>query len=130
MQAGELRALGVTAPEPIEGVNIPTLVEQGINVTFANWRCLLAPPQNDRRAELLVVGIRHRRPVGKLLLGSVSQQVLLECPKPVLAVKPTDLEQEVSDEEQARGEPERLAAEPEFFIHAHALTAVSRQVTA
>jgi nucleotide-binding universal stress UspA family protein len=38
-------------------------------------------------AELLVIGIKHRNPVGKLLLGSVSQQVLLECPKPVLAVK-------------------------------------------
>jgi nucleotide-binding universal stress UspA family protein len=40
-----------------------------------------------RRIELLVIGIRHRTPVGKLLLGSVSQQLLLECPKPVLAVK-------------------------------------------
>ena len=39
-------------------------------------------------AELLVIGIRHRNPVGKLLLGSVAQQLLLECPKPVLAVKP------------------------------------------
>lgn len=39
-------------------------------------------------AELLVIGVRHRSPVGKLLLGSVSQQLLLECPKPVLAVKP------------------------------------------
>jgi len=39
-------------------------------------------------AALLVIGIRHRSPVGKLLLGSVSQQLLLECPKPVLAVKP------------------------------------------
>ena len=42
-------------------------------------------------AELLVIGIRHRSPVGKLLLGSVSQQLLLECAKPVLAVKPDEL---------------------------------------
>lgn len=41
-------------------------------------------------AELLVIGIRHRNPVGKLLLGSVSQQLLLECRKPVLAVKPSE----------------------------------------
>ena len=40
-------------------------------------------------AEMLVVGIRHRNPVGKLLLGSVAQKLILECPKPVLAVKPT-----------------------------------------
>ncbi|MCV7423646.1 universal stress protein [Mycobacterium yunnanensis] len=41
-------------------------------------------------AELLVIGIRHRNPVGKLLLGSVSQQLILECQKPVLAVKPSE----------------------------------------
>lgn len=41
-------------------------------------------------AELLVLGIRHRNPVGKLLLGSVSQRLLLECQKPVLAVKPSE----------------------------------------
>ena len=42
-------------------------------------------------ADLLVIGVRHRSPVGKLLLGSLSQQLLLECPKPVLAVKPDEL---------------------------------------
>ena len=41
-------------------------------------------------SDLLVIGIRHRNPVGKLLLGSVFQQLLLECPKPVLAVKPQE----------------------------------------
>jgi nucleotide-binding universal stress UspA family protein len=41
-------------------------------------------------AELLVIGVRHRSPVGKLLLGSLSQRLLLECPKPVLAVKPAE----------------------------------------
>lgn len=39
-------------------------------------------------ADLLVIGIRDRNPVGKLLLGSLTQRLLLECPKPVLAVKP------------------------------------------
>ncbi len=44
VEAGELRALAVTSPEPIEGFDAPTLVEQGIDVTFAHWRCILAPP--------------------------------------------------------------------------------------
>jgi nucleotide-binding universal stress UspA family protein len=50
----------------------------------------LLKAMNRDDADLLVIGIRHRSPVGKLLLGSVSQQLLLECPKPVLAVKPDE----------------------------------------
>lgn len=50
---------------------------------------LLAAMNRDD-AQLLVVGIRHRNPVGKLLLGSVAQKLILECPKPVLAVKPQE----------------------------------------
>jgi nucleotide-binding universal stress UspA family protein len=37
--------------------------------------------------DLLVLGIRHRTPVGKLILGSTEQQILLDAPRPVLAVK-------------------------------------------
>lgn len=38
-------------------------------------------------AELIVIAVRHRTAVGKLLLGSTAQTVILEAPCPVLAVK-------------------------------------------
>ena len=39
-------------------------------------------------ATSLVMGIRRRSPVGKILMGSVAQQILLDATVPVISVKP------------------------------------------
>lgn len=39
-------------------------------------------------ADRLVIGVRKRTPVGKLLMGRVTQMILLDAPMPVIAVKP------------------------------------------
>jgi nucleotide-binding universal stress UspA family protein len=49
-------------------------------------RVLALVEEEDPR--LLVVGIRRRSPMGKLIMGSVAQRLILDAACPVVAVKP------------------------------------------
>jgi nucleotide-binding universal stress UspA family protein len=42
---------------------------------------------NEVSADFIVIGLRRRTPVGKLILGSNAQRILLDASCPVLAVK-------------------------------------------
>lgn len=42
--SGKMRAIAVTAPARIAGIDVPTLKEQGINVELGNWRGVYAAP--------------------------------------------------------------------------------------
>jgi len=44
IKAGKLRAIGVTSPERIPGLDIPTFKEQGVDLVITNWRSVVAPP--------------------------------------------------------------------------------------
>ena len=53
IQTGKLRAIGISSPERLPGVDIPTFKEQGVDVTLVNWRGLMAPAkmrQADKEA--------------------------------------------------------------------------------
>jgi putative tricarboxylic transport membrane protein len=41
---GDVRILAVTSEEPVEGVDAPTLQDEGVDLTFTNWRGVVAAP--------------------------------------------------------------------------------------
>lgn len=55
VKAGKLRALAISADKRQEGIDIPTLKEQGIDVELFNWRGVFAPPgtSNDARQAMI-----------------------------------------------------------------------------
>jgi putative tricarboxylic transport membrane protein len=50
IKTGKLRILAVTSPKRIEGVDAPTLKEQGIDLDIANWRSVMGAPASRRRS--------------------------------------------------------------------------------
>lgn len=72
---------------------VAELSEQGIEASYefkpadtSPGRTLVEAARRED-ADLIVIGMRRRSPVGKLVMGSVSQEVLLQADCPVVAVK-------------------------------------------
>jgi putative tricarboxylic transport membrane protein len=57
IESGRLRALALSSEDRVEGLDIPTFVEQGVDVTLANWRAVAAPPgiSEQQKAELVSI---------------------------------------------------------------------------
>lgn len=57
IEAGNIRALAVSAAEPVDGIDVPTFVEQGVEVAMSNWRGYVAPPGIDPEVEAEMIAM-------------------------------------------------------------------------
>jgi putative tricarboxylic transport membrane protein len=71
IEAGKLRGIGITADEPVEGIPVPTLKEQGVDVSLVNWRGVFAPTE-IRDADLASLS----EAVGRMVESDAWQQTL------------------------------------------------------
>ena len=78
VQLAEVEAL-------IAAADVPHEVRQTMGNDIAEQVLAVA---DETAAEMVVIGLRRRSPVGKLIMGSTAQRVLLGAHCPVLAVKP------------------------------------------
>lgn len=69
----------------LDGEGVPYTLRQLVRGKDAAEEIVSLAAEHDARC--IVIGLRHRTPVGKLLLGSNSQRILLEAHCPVIAVK-------------------------------------------
>ncbi len=71
LKAGKMRAIGVTSEKRIQGIDYPTLKEQGFNVVLGNWRGVYGAPgiskdQQDQLAKSVVAATKTKFWQGEL----------------------------------------------------------------
>ena len=83
--AAELEESMVTVRERLEAAGVEHEFRQLVRGVDPAEDLIAVADEVD--ADLIVIGLRRRTPVGKLIMGSKAQQVLLDASCPVLAVK-------------------------------------------
>ena len=82
-RAAEAELRGVT--DQLAGDGLDVEVRQLVRGNEPAEDLIAVAAETD--ADLIVIGLRRRTPVGKLILGSNAQRILLDAPCAVLAVK-------------------------------------------
>jgi putative tricarboxylic transport membrane protein len=57
IKTGRLRAIGVSSPTRLPGIDVPTFKEQGIEVVLTNWRSLVAAPAISEAQKTALSGL-------------------------------------------------------------------------
>lgn len=73
--AGKMRVLALTSPKALKTIKGKTLIQQGVDMTFGNWRGILAPTDlsdADYLNTLKVMDILHSSPSWKATLADKS----------------------------------------------------------
>jgi putative tricarboxylic transport membrane protein len=60
IKAGKLRLIAISSDKRQEGIDAPTLKEQGIDVELFNWRGVFAPPGVNDAARKAMIGLTER----------------------------------------------------------------------
>ncbi|MDE2605374.1 MAG: tripartite tricarboxylate transporter substrate binding protein [Burkholderiales bacterium] len=65
IKAGRMKAIAVTSPQRLKGVDVPTLREQGINVELGNWRGVygapgITPPQRAALTDMVLRAVKTK----------------------------------------------------------------------
>ena len=60
IESGRVRAVGISAPRRLATLDVPSLIEQGLDVELENWRAVVAPPGlNDSQRQALTAVVER-----------------------------------------------------------------------
>jgi putative tricarboxylic transport membrane protein len=74
IKAGRLRAIGVSSPTRMPGVNVPTFKEQGIDLVLTNWRSVVGAPGLSDAQKKALAGAVEKMAKSKTWQGILKQK--------------------------------------------------------
>ena len=80
IEAGNVRALAIGTRERVDGIDVPSLGEQGVDVELTNWRGLVAPPGLTAEQRQALIDIVTEMTQGRRLAGHHRPQPLARTP--------------------------------------------------